>query len=88
MGTMHAVSGMRMTGTSRRAHPLHRRCCCVQIASTVMLTFILVAGYFVQNIYVWIAWLKCVMTSCCARAEHLTSRCIASLHRHAAAMCI
>ncbi len=28
-----------------------------------MLTFILVAGYFVQNIYVWIAWLKCVMTS-------------------------
>ena len=32
-----------------------------QIASTVMLTFMLVAGYFVQNIYVWIAWLKCVL---------------------------
>ena len=36
-----------------------------QIASTVMLTFILVAGYFVQNIHAWVAWLKCVSTSSC-----------------------
>lgn len=29
------------------------------IASVVMLTFVLTAGYFVTTIPVWISWLKC-----------------------------
>jgi len=31
----------------------------LQIASVVMLTFVLTGGYFVQAIPVWISWLKC-----------------------------
>jgi uncharacterized protein involved in cysteine biosynthesis len=30
----------------------------LQIASVVMLTFVLTGGYFVQAIPVWISWLK------------------------------
>ena len=31
----------------------------LQIASVVMLTFVLTGGYFVQSIPPWISWMKC-----------------------------